>query len=88
MTKTKMEPCVDEKEYLLEKVTIDNIPDIGDKTGETFLKNLEEAIANCRKLIDKGFRLTDFWTDPDVGVEFVLKKKKAPGDSCELVTKE
>lgn len=85
MTKTNLEPCVDEKEYMLEKVTIDNIPDIGDKTGEQFLNNLEEAIANCRKLIAKGFRLTDFWTNPDAGVEFKLIKKKAPGDTCKLV---
>lgn len=84
MTKTQLEPCVDENEYLVEKVTIDNIPDIGDKTGEKFLSSLEEAISNCRKLIAKGFRLTDFWTDPDVGVEFKLIKKKSPGETCEI----
>jgi len=76
MSDTKLEPCVTEKEYLFEKVTVSNTPDIGDKTGEKFLANLEEAIVNCRNLIAKGFRLTDFWTDPDVGVEFILKKKK------------
>lgn len=75
MTKTK-EICIDEREYLVEKITIDNIPDIGDKTGQVFLNNLEEAISNCRKLLDEGFRLVSFWTDPDVGVEFTLKKKK------------
>lgn len=80
----KVEPCIDEKEYLTEKVTVSNIPDIGDRTGEKFLDNLERAVGSCRELIAKGFRLTDFWTDPDVGVEFVMKKKKAPGDSCDI----
>jgi len=79
MTKTK-ETCIDEKEYLVEKISIDNIPDIGDKTGQIFLDNLEEAISNCRKLLNYGFRLVDFWTDPDVGIEFILKKKRTPDD--------
>jgi len=62
--------------YVEKKVVIDNIPDIGDKTGEKFLKNLEEAIAECRKLIEEGFRLVDFWEDPHMGIEFILRKKK------------
>lgn len=84
MTKTKLEPCIEEKEFLVEKVTIDNTPDIGDKTGVSFLKNLEEAISTCRDLISKGFRLSDFWTDPDTGVEFKLIKKKSAGDTCNI----
>ncbi len=80
MSDTKVQPSVDDKEYLTEKITVSNIPDIGDKTGETFLNNLENAIVNCRKFIARGFRLTDFWTDPDIGVEFVLKKKKSSDD--------
>ena len=87
MSDTRVEPCVDDKEYMTEKITISNIPDIGDKTGETFLKNMEEGIMNCRKFIARGFRLTDFWTNPNTGVEFVLKKKKVPGESCELDAK-
>ncbi|MDD4237572.1 MAG: hypothetical protein PHT62_03315 [Desulfotomaculaceae bacterium] len=85
MSEAQMEPCVDTKDYLLEKVTLDNTPDIGDKTGEIFLDHLELAITDCRKLIAQGFRLTDFWSDPDVGLEFKLMKKKAPGDSCAIV---
>ncbi len=78
MSEAKILPYVDEKDYLLEKVIMDNTPDLGDKTGEIFLGNLEQAIIDCRKLIDQGFRLTDFWSDPDVGLEFKLIKKKAP----------
>lgn len=85
MTDARLEPCIDEREYLIEKVTISNIPDIGDKTGEEFLNNFQKAITNCRELIAKGFRLTHFWSDPDVGVEFTLKKKKSPGDTCDIV---
>lgn len=76
MTDTKVQPAVDDKEYLTEKITVSNIPDIGDKTGETFLNNLENAIVKCKEFIAGGYRLTDFWSDPDIGVEFVLKKKK------------
>ncbi|OPX91548.1 MAG: hypothetical protein A4E52_00481 [Pelotomaculum sp. PtaB.Bin013] len=76
MTETRIEPLIDEREYFVEKVTIDNVPDLLDNTGATFLKSLEEAIADCRKFIAEEFILTDFWSHPDRGVEFTLKKKK------------
>jgi len=76
LTKTRIEPVIDEKEYLIEKVSVDNVPDLRDKTGAQFLNSLEEAIADCRKLIADGFILTSYWADPDVGMEFILKKKK------------
>lgn len=77
MTDTKLEPLIDKGNYLIEKISISNIPDIGDKTGEILLDNLENAIKTCRQLISEGFRLTDLWSDPDVGIEFTLKKKKS-----------
>lgn len=61
--------------YAEEKVMIDNIPDLGDKTGEQFLNHLEQAVAECRNLIAQGYRLVSFWSDPDQGIEFTLKKK-------------
>ena len=85
MTHTKLEPCIDENEFLIERVTIDNTPDIGDKTGAQFLKNLGEAVIKCQSLIAEGFRLSDFWTDPNTGVEFKLIKKKSPGNTCNNV---
>ncbi|MFZ5646512.1 MAG: hypothetical protein ACOY30_02720 [Bacillota bacterium] len=76
MTDIKVEKPVDEGDYIEEKVTMDNTPDLSDKTGEVFLSHLEEAIKQCRILISQGFRLVDFWSDPDQGIEFTLKKKK------------
>lgn len=76
MTKVSLERVVEQGDYLEEKITVDNIPDIGDKSGAKFLDSLEQAIAECRKLIADGYRLTDHWTDPDVGMVFSLKKKK------------
>lgn len=76
MTDTSVGKAVDKGNYLEEIITIDNIPDLGDKTGETFLLNLEGAISECRKLIAEGYRLTDFWVDHDSGIQFVLKKKR------------
>ncbi|RJQ25155.1 MAG: hypothetical protein C4589_11565 [Peptococcaceae bacterium] len=76
MTGTSIGKVVDKGNYLEETITIDNIPDLGDKNGEIFLLNLTGAIAECKKLITEGYRLTDFWADPDVGVQFILKKKK------------
>lgn len=55
-------------------VYIDNTPNIGDITGEAFLTNIEQAIYQCRGLLNQGYRLTSFWTDPDKGVEFVLRQ--------------
>lgn len=75
MTKPSVEK-IDHGEYTEALITLDNIPEIGDKTGEKFLNHLEEAMGECRKLIGEGYRLTDFWTDPDIGVQFILKKKK------------
>lgn len=85
MSDTRIEPCVDDKGYLVEKITVSNIPDIGDTTGATLLNNLEEAIQTCRIFMEKGFRLTNLWSEPDIGFEFVLKKKKAPGEKCDIV---
>lgn len=76
MTETRIGPLIDEREYFVEKVTIDNVPDLLDNTGEPFLKSLEEAITDCRKFIAEGFFLTNYWSHPDRGMEFTLKKKK------------
>lgn len=76
MTDIKVGKPVDEGDYIEEKVTMDNTPDLNDRTGEIFLSHMEEAIKQCRKLIGEGFRLVDFWSDPDQGIEFTLKKKK------------
>ncbi|OPX86590.1 MAG: hypothetical protein A4E53_03024 [Pelotomaculum sp. PtaB.Bin104] len=76
MTNVKLEKAIDQGDYLLALITVNNIPDIGDKSGLRLLCNLEQAIAACKKLIAEGYRLTDYWTDPDVGIVFTLKKKK------------
>lgn len=76
MTRVSREKVIDHGSYLEEQITVDNTPDIGDKTGVKFLDNLDQAIAECRKLIAEGYRLTDYWTDHDVGMIFNLKKKK------------
>jgi hypothetical protein len=76
MSGTSVGKATDKGDFLEEKITIDNIPDIGDKTGEIFLANLAGAITECKKLIADGYRLTDFWINHDIGVQFVLKKKK------------
>ncbi|MFZ5634846.1 MAG: hypothetical protein ACOY40_18625 [Bacillota bacterium] len=76
MSEIKVEKPVDTGDYIEERVTLDNIPDLGDKTGELFLNHMEEAIRQCRRLIGEGFRLVDFWSDPDQGIQFTLKKKK------------
>lgn len=76
MTEIKVEKPVESGEHIVEKVVMDNSPNLGDKTGEIFLKNLEEAIGRCRELIGEGFRLVDFWSDPDQGIQFILKKRK------------
>lgn len=76
MTDVKVEKPYEASGYIEEKVTMDNIPDLGDKTGEAFLNHMEDAISQCRKLIGQGFRLVDFWSDPDRGIQFLLKKKK------------
>ncbi|MCL6478041.1 MAG: hypothetical protein K6T65_06455 [Peptococcaceae bacterium] len=76
MSEIKVEKPFDAGDYIEEKVTMDNIPDLGDKTGEIFLSHMEEAIRQCRRLIGEGFRLVDFWSDPDQGIQFTLKKKK------------
>ncbi|MFZ5649382.1 MAG: hypothetical protein ACOY4I_00820 [Bacillota bacterium] len=76
MTDIKVGKPVDEGNYIEERVTMDNTPDLNDRTGEVFLSHMEEAINQCRKLIKEGFRLVDFWSDPDQGIEFILKKKK------------
>lgn len=76
MPNVKVEDIYDDPDYLIEKVVMDNTPELGDVTGQVLLNQFENAIAEAKKSIDKGYRLTDFWSSPDVGVEFVLKKKK------------
>lgn len=76
MTDIKVTKPHDTGEYIEEKVTLDNVPNLGDKTGEQFLNHLSEAVEECRRLIGEGFRLVDFWSDPDQGIQFTLKKKK------------
>jgi len=76
MSDIKVEKAIDAGDYIEEKVTMDNTPDLSDKTGDVFLNHMEDAIKQCRKLIGEGFRLVDFWSDPDQGIQFILKKKK------------
>ncbi|KJS01221.1 MAG: hypothetical protein VR68_05660 [Peptococcaceae bacterium BRH_c4a] len=76
MSDIKVEKPIDSGNYIEEKVTMDNTPDLNDKTGEVFLSHMEDAIKQCRKLVGEGFRLVDFWSDPDQGIQFILKKKK------------
>jgi len=76
MSDIKVEKPVDSGDYIEEKVTMDNTPDLSDKTGEVFLSHMEDAIKQCRKLIGESYRLVDFWSDPDQGIQFILKKKK------------
>ncbi|MEW6698009.1 MAG: hypothetical protein ACOY35_07795 [Bacillota bacterium] len=76
MPNVKVEDIYDDPDYLIAKVVMDNTPELSDVTGQVLLNQFENAIAEAKKSIDKGYRLTDFWSNPDVGVEFVLKKKK------------
>ncbi|MHB8158792.1 MAG: hypothetical protein ACYDEQ_15635 [Desulfocucumaceae bacterium] len=76
MSKIKIEGPMDTGEYIEKKVILDNTTDLNDKTGEIFLSHLEEAIKLCRESISEGFRMVDFWSDPDQGVQFILKKIK------------
>ncbi len=62
------------KKCIVKRITVSNVPDLGDKNGLTLLDNLADAIDNCRLYLEEGYRLTDFWTDIDRGTEFVLKK--------------
>lgn len=75
MSAVKVEGPVDTGDHSQKKVIIDNTPDLNDRTGEAFLNHLEEAIRECRNLIAGGYRMVDFWSDPDQGVQFTLKKK-------------
>jgi len=36
MTRARIEPVIDEKEYLIEKVSIDNVPDLRLKLARNF----------------------------------------------------
>lgn len=75
MPKVKVEDF-HEPDYLIEKVSIDNTPELGDPTGQALLNNFQEAISECQRAIEEGYHLTDFWSNENVGVEFTLKKKK------------
>lgn len=66
----------DDDDYMVAKVVMDNSPDLGDPTGKSLINNFEQALTECQRAIENGYRLTDFWSNPDVGVEFTLKKKK------------
>ncbi|GAB6158579.1 hypothetical protein JCM39194_17790 [Desulfotomaculum varum] len=76
MPNIKVEGIHDDPDYFIEKVVMDNTPELGDVTGQVLLDQFANAISQARESIDKGYRLTDFWSNPDVGVEFILKKKK------------
>jgi hypothetical protein len=76
MSKIKVEESHTAGDGHEKKVILDNTPDLNDKTGEIFLDHLEEAVRECRKIISEGYRLVDFWSDPDQGIQFSLKKKK------------
>lgn len=66
----------DDDDYMVQKVVMDNTPNLDDTTGKVFLKHFEQALTECHRAIENGYRLTDFWSNPDAGVEFILKKKK------------
>ncbi|MFZ5643325.1 MAG: hypothetical protein ACOY46_07025 [Bacillota bacterium] len=76
MSKIKIEGPVDTGDHNEKRVILDNTPDLNDRTGEIFLEHLEDAIKQCRQIIGEGFRLIDFWSDPDQGIQFTLKKRK------------
>ena len=65
-----------EPDHVIQRITIDNIPELGDPSGQTMLSNFQEAISECQRAIEEGYRLTDFWSNDNTGVEFTLKKKK------------
>ncbi|MCQ2559102.1 MAG: hypothetical protein MJ157_00065 [Clostridia bacterium] len=74
MSDLKVEPCLEGTNCIVKRITVSNVPDLGDKTGLTLLDNLAEAIDSCRLYLKEGYRLTDFWTDTDEGTQFILKK--------------
>jgi len=76
MPRLIFERSLEQGEFVEEKIIVDNTPDIGDRSGIKFLECLEEAISECKNLIERGFRLADYWTDPDVGIVFSMKKKR------------
>ena len=63
-------------DYMVEKVLMDNTPNLGDATGKAFIQNFEQAISECQKTLEKGYRLTDFWANPDTRSGIDLKKNK------------
>jgi len=75
MSRIKVEGPINEGEHTEKRVVLDNTPDLSDKTGEVLLDHLEGAISECRKIIAEGYRMVDFWSDPDQGIQFILKKK-------------
>lgn len=75
MSKIKVEGPFNEGDHAEKRVLLDNTPDLSDRTGEVFLEHLEGAIGECRKLIADGYRMVDFWSDPDQGIQFTLKKR-------------
>ncbi|HZK17719.1 MAG TPA: universal stress protein [Clostridia bacterium] len=77
MTEIKIREPVYQEGSVEQKIVIDNTPDIGDKTGEMFLQNLELAIGKCREFIERDYRLTSFWANPNIGVEFTMTKKRS-----------
>lgn len=75
MRKIRMEKKgVEGSPFVEQKIVIDNVPDLGDKSGSQFLKHLEQAIAICQEMINEGYNLVAFMSYPNRGVEFVLKK--------------
>lgn len=74
MKEIRLEKGAVGRNYEEKKVIIDNVPDLGDMTGENFLKHLENAIVQCRDLIDKDYRLVNFWIHANHEIEFILKK--------------
>lgn len=76
MSRIKVEGPHDTGDHNEKKVILDNTPDLNDKTGEIFLDHLEQAIMECRKIISEGYRMVDFWSDSDQGIQFTLKKRR------------
>ncbi|GAB6179159.1 hypothetical protein JCM14036_04780 [Desulfotomaculum defluvii] len=80
MPTIKVEDFQNDPDYLIEKVVMDNIPNLGDPSGKEFLQDFESALSECQKALNKGYHLTDFWSHQDTGVEFIFKKKKEQED--------
>ncbi|MBO8138251.1 MAG: hypothetical protein H0Z40_08970 [Desulfotomaculum sp.] len=61
--------------YIEQDIIVNNAPHFGDK-GEHFLHDVEDAIEESYKYLEKGYRLMSFTAYPERGVKLVLRKNK------------